>query len=86
MDLRTRCRLGHLSDLSEEGGTLLGVAEVPDLKDLKFPILLDERENADSVVVEPGTVCGREHTGGLRCGQVLFWGNATDYAKKDKRG
>ena len=42
-----------------EGITLHGVREVLDLGDLEFPVLLDEREDEDGVVIDRGTVGGR---------------------------
>jgi hypothetical protein len=39
-----------------ESATLLGVREVFILKDLQIPILLDEADNGDTIVLERGTI------------------------------
>jgi hypothetical protein len=55
-----------------EGATLLWVAEVLNLEDLCFPVLLDEREDADGIVIARGTVDEREHGSALRHVHI-FW-------------
>ena len=64
MDLQTRYPLGRcgFGNHTESGGALLRVGEVLEIEDLEFPILLDEREDVDGVVVVRGTEDGGDNT------------------------
>ena len=61
----------RLGSLGMEGLTLLGVREVLNLEDFEFPILLDERKDEDSIVVDCGAVTGVPHGRHLRRSDVL---------------
>ena len=65
-----------LGNPSEVCGTLLRVGEVPELQDLNFPVLLDEREDRERIVLVRGTIDGGAHPCGLRHGGVL-WSETT---------
>jgi hypothetical protein len=72
VNLRNSHSLGHNFGSSRiEGATLLGVGKVLKLEDLKFSILFDERQDAESIVVARGTVEEREYGCGLRRGILL---------------
>ena len=72
MGLRTTCSLGlGRGNPSKEGGTLLGVGEVLQLEDLKFPVLLDESEDTERIIVELGAIDGCAHASDLRRGWVI---------------
>jgi hypothetical protein len=66
-------RSHYFGNHSIEGATLLGIAEVLNLKDLHFPVLLDEREDADRIVVARGTVNEGVHACDLRRDILIFW-------------
>lgn len=83
MDLRGR--YSHkLCCLDLELYTLLGVGEVFSLKDLRFSTLFNKRDDVERIVVDDGTIGGREQDGGLRSGYVLLL--ESDGARSDKRG
>lgn len=62
MDLRNRCsQIGqNLRDLGVKPLTLLRVSEDFDIEDLEFPILTDEREDVDRIIVDRCTIDGCE--------------------------
>ena len=60
-----------LGNPTVEVAPLLGVREVLALKDLEFPILLDECEDGDRIVVECGSICCRGNDCNLRRGHAL---------------
>jgi hypothetical protein len=73
-NLRSRCLLGrNLGNCGIEGGTLLGVGEVLKLEDLNFPVLLDEREDEDTIVVPRGTINKSDPGCALRCSGQILW-------------
>jgi len=57
-----------LESPSDEGVTLLGVAEDLAMEDLESPILLNKRGGDNSIAVERGPEGGREHASDLRRG------------------
>ena len=63
--------LSSLGSPSDDGITLLGVAEVIAIEDLEFPVLLDKSVGDDGIVVVRGPGDGREQTCDLRRGYVL---------------
>ena len=52
----------------EKIGALLGVRKVLHLEELEFPILLDESEDADTIVLEGGATRGSAEGRPLRYG------------------
>jgi hypothetical protein len=71
VNLRNHSLGRNLGSSCIEGATLLGVGEVLNLEDLNFSILLDERHDADIIVVARGTVDEGEYGCGLRRGILL---------------
>ena len=62
MDLETRYQRGHcLGNPTKEGATLLGIGEVLEIEDLKFPILLDDSEDREGIVLVLGPEDGGGH-------------------------
>jgi len=61
-----------LGSPSDEGITVLGVAEVLAVEDLEFPVLLDKSVDDDSIIFVRGPGDGREHGCDLRCSYVLW--------------
>ena len=57
-----------LRGCSVESGTLCGVRETLDPIDLEFPILLDERDDADILILNRGTIGSGTHHSSLRHG------------------
>jgi hypothetical protein len=86
VDLRTRYPLYHsLGNSSIEGATLVGVGEVLTLEDLNLPVLLDERDDGDRVVVirsaidDKGPSCGLRRADVLDFAMILYrWTNVDD--------
>ena len=72
MDLRDKYPLGQRAgDLTMEGVTLLGVREILDPEDLELPILLNKREDEESIVVDCGAARGDPYGCHLRGGDFL---------------
>jgi hypothetical protein len=57
---------------SDEGATVFRVGEILAMKDLEFPVLLDESIDEDSIVVERGPEDGMEHACNLHRGYTLW--------------
>lgn len=71
VDLQSSCRLLCRSDVTVEGAILLRVRELLRPKDLKFPVLFDERKDEERIVVDLGAVDGGAHGCGLHRDYVI---------------
>lgn len=58
---------------SVESGTLCGVREILDPVDLEFPILLDERDDAGSLILNCGTIGSGARHSSLRNGYMSYY-------------
>ena len=74
MDLRNICSLCQcLCSPDVKVTTLLGVREVLALQNLEFPILLDEREDDQTIVLEPLGLAGDSANDGSLCRGYMTW-------------